>query len=124
MFDQKIFKETLLERAKEFADAKVIMGPSVVFGNVKVVPVFKDSPGIMGGGDSSGAPRRRAAAGVSVTPVNLMVIENFAVKIIFASGTLMIERFAAAAPTLIDKITVLFSSEDREGEQAKPSPMD
>jgi uncharacterized spore protein YtfJ len=119
VFDQKVFKETLLESVKELVDADVVIGQPIVSGNTTVIPVFKASIGIMSGGGMSDTTLGGAAGGVSVTPVTFIVIENGAVKILSAGDTSMVERLIDAAPALIDKIAGILSSEDGEDEAAK-----
>jgi uncharacterized spore protein YtfJ len=113
MFDQKTFKETLLESVKNLVDSNVIIGQPIVSGDVSVIPVFKASIGVVEGGNIPSASSLGAgAAGISVTPVTFIVIENGTVKILSAGDTSMIERLIEAAPGLIDKIAALLSVED------------
>jgi uncharacterized spore protein YtfJ len=125
MFDQKTFKETLLESVKSLVDSNVIMGQSIVSGNITVIPVFKASIGLIeGGGIPSSSSIGGGVAGVSVAPVTFIVIENGTVKILSAGDTSMVERLVEAVPGLIDKITELLSSDedDEENESdAKPA---
>jgi uncharacterized spore protein YtfJ len=119
MFDQKIFKETLLESVKELVDANVIIGQSIVSGNITVIPVFKASIGIVGDGALSADPLGGGAGGISVTPVTFIVIENGAVKILSAGDTSVVERLVDAIPALIEKAAGILSSKDGENEPDK-----
>jgi uncharacterized spore protein YtfJ len=111
MFDQNTFKETILESVKSLVDANVIIGQSIVSGNITIIPVFKASIGIVSGGASSAeSPLGGAGGGVSVSPVTFIVIENGAVKILSAGDTSMVERLVDAVPALIDKLTGLLAS--------------
>jgi uncharacterized spore protein YtfJ len=115
MFDQNTFKETLLESVKSLVDANIIIGQSIVSGNITIIPVFKASIGIVSGGASSQAPLGGAGGGVSVTPVTFIVIDRDTVKILSAGDTSTIERLVDTVPGIIDKLSgLLFPKEDKE----------
>jgi uncharacterized spore protein YtfJ len=117
MFDQNTFKETILESMKSLVDANVIIGQSIVSGDITIIPVFKASVGIVSGGASSAeSPLGGAGGGVSVTPVTFIVIEKETVKILSAGDTSMIERLVDTVPGIIDKLTGILSSPDAEPE--------
>jgi uncharacterized spore protein YtfJ len=116
MFDQKIFKETLLESVKSLVDSDVIIGQTIVSGGITVIPVFKASIGVVEGGLPLSSSSDGGAAGVSVTPVTFIVIENGTVKILSAGDTSMVERLVESVPGLIDRIAGLLSSEKDEKE--------
>jgi uncharacterized spore protein YtfJ len=122
MFDQNAFKETILESVKSLVDASIIIGQSIVSGNITIIPVFKASIGIVSAGASAAeSPLGGAGGGVSVSPVTFIVIEKDTVKILSAGDTSVIERLVDAIPGAIDKLSGLFSSHspdhDREGEE-------
>jgi uncharacterized spore protein YtfJ len=115
MFDQKAFKETLLESVKNLVDSNVIIGQSIISGDVTVIPVFKASIGVLEAGSVfSSTSLNGGAAGISVTPVTFIVIENNMVKVLSAGDTSMPERLIEAVPGLIDKIATLLSPENSE----------
>jgi uncharacterized spore protein YtfJ len=123
MFDQKAFKETLLESVKNLVDSNVIIGQAIISGDVTVIPVFKASIGMVeGGGIPAQSSLGGGAAGISVTPVTFIVMENNTVKILSAGDTSMVERLIEAVPGLIDNIAALLSPENSKdkpaGEQA------
>jgi uncharacterized spore protein YtfJ len=109
MFDQKNFKEALLEGIKSLVDANVITGQPIVSGNVTVIPVFKASIGIIAGAAPKETPFGGAAGGISVSPETFIVIENGTVKILSAGDTSTVERLVDAAPGIIDKIASLLA---------------
>jgi uncharacterized spore protein YtfJ len=113
MFDQKTFKETLLESVKSLVDTNVIIGQSIVSGNITIIPVFKASIGIVSGG-SGDSPLGGAGGGVSVSPVTFIVIERDTVKILSAGDTSTIERLIDTVPAVIDKIAGFLSSGEDE----------
>ncbi|MDR2072755.1 MAG: hypothetical protein LBP60_04900 [Spirochaetaceae bacterium] len=118
MFDQNTFKETILESVKSLVDANVIIGQSIVAGNITIIPVFKASIGIVSGGSSpaegENASLGGAGGGVTVSPVTFIVIENGTVKILSAGDTSVVERLMDAVPGLIDKVAGLLSPEPEE----------
>ncbi|MDR3355890.1 MAG: hypothetical protein LBO04_01735 [Spirochaetaceae bacterium] len=109
MFDQKNFKEALLEGIKSLVDANVITGQPIISGSITVIPVFKASIGIISGAAPRETPFGGAAGGVSVSPETFIVIENATVKILSAGDTSMVERLVDAAPGIIDKIAGLLA---------------
>jgi uncharacterized spore protein YtfJ len=115
MFDQDKFKASILESVQSLVDANVIIGQSIVAGNITIIPVFKASIGIIAGG---GAPAEAAleggGAGVSVTPVTFIVIDKDTVKILSAGDTSTIERLVDAVPAVIDKLTGLLTDKEPE----------
>ncbi|MDR1149644.1 MAG: hypothetical protein LBK66_13540 [Spirochaetaceae bacterium] len=119
MFDQKTFKETLLESVKNLVDSNVIIGQSIISGDITVIPVFKASIGVVEGGSiPSRSSLGGGAAGISVTPVTFIVIENNMVKILSAGDTSTVERVIEAVPGLIDKIAALLSPENSKDKPA------
>jgi uncharacterized spore protein YtfJ len=117
MLDQNTFKETILESIKSLVDANVIIGQSIVSGDITIIPVFKASIGIVSGGASSAeSPLGGTGGGVSVTPVTFIVIEKDAVKILSAGDTSVIERLVDTVPGVIDKLAGILSSRDSEPE--------
>jgi uncharacterized spore protein YtfJ len=115
MFDQKTFKETILESVKSLVDANIITGQPIVSGNITIIPVFKASIGIVGGG-SAESPLGGAGGGVSVSPVTFIVIEKDTVKILSAGDTSMIERLIDTVPAFIDKLTGILASQPPDHE--------
>jgi uncharacterized spore protein YtfJ len=115
MFDQNTFKETVLESVKKLVDANVIIGQSIVSGNITIIPVFKASIGIISAGKSAAeSPFGGGGAGVSVTPVTFIVIEKDTVKILQAGDSSTIERLIDAVPGLIDKLTDMLADKEAE----------
>ena len=118
MFDQKTFKETILESVKSLVDANVIIGQSIVSGNITIIPVFKASIGIVAGG-AGDSPLGGAGGGVSVTPVTFIVIDRDTVKILSAGDTSTIERLIDTVPAVIDKIADFLSAEEEDEKSGK-----
>jgi uncharacterized spore protein YtfJ len=119
MFDQDKFKETILESVKKLVDANVIIGQSIVSGNVTIIPVFKASIGILAGGGAPGeSTLGGGGAGVSVTPVTFIVIDKDTVKILSAGDTSTVERLVDAVPAVIDKLTDMLAEREPEGKSS------
>jgi uncharacterized spore protein YtfJ len=115
MFDQDKFKAAVLESVQSLVDANIIIGQSIVSGNITIIPVFKASIGIVaGGGASAESPLGGGGAGVSVTPVTFIVIDKDAVKVLSAGDTSTVERLMDAVPAVIDKITDILADKNPE----------
>jgi uncharacterized spore protein YtfJ len=115
MFDQNKFKETIMESVKSLVDANVIIGQTIVSGNITIIPVFKASIGLISGGGNQGdTPLGGGGAGVSVTPVTFIVIEKDTVRILSAGDTSTIERLVDAVPLVFDKLTDMLASKEPE----------
>jgi uncharacterized spore protein YtfJ len=112
VFDQNAFKETILESVKSLVDANVIIGQSIVSGDITIIPVFKASIGIVSGGSGGNGLLGGAGGGVSVSPVTFIVIENGMVKILSAGDTSIVERLVDTVPGLIDRLADLLSKDD------------
>lgn len=120
MFDQNTFKETILESIKKLVDANIIIGQSIVSGNITIIPVFKASIGIVSAGTvSPESPFGGSGGGVTVSPVTFIVIEKDTVKILSAGDTSVVERLIDTVPGVIDKLTGILSSK-QNGEEEDP----
>jgi uncharacterized spore protein YtfJ len=112
MFDQDKFKAAILESVQRLVDANVIIGQSIVSGNITIIPVFKASIGIIAGGAPAESAPGGGGAGVSVTPVTFIVIDKDTVKILSAGDTSALERLVDAVPAVLDKLTNLLADKN------------
>ena len=114
MYDQDNLKQALLSTAKGLVDDNVIMGKPIVAGDTTVVPVFKASVGMIGGGSQTAFAG--SGAGLTVAPVTFIVISGGTVKLLSAGDNTQLERLLDAAPALIDRVLSVFETGE-EGEE-------
>ena len=119
MYDQDQLNRALLESAQSLVNDNVIVGKPIISGDTTVVPIFKATIGIAGGGHTgdSAIGFGGSGAGMSVSPVTFLVISNGHVQLISAGENTQLERLISAAPGLVDKLITAFAPERAEEEQ-------
>lgn len=122
---------TTIEKIKDMVDSKTIIGEPIDAGEgIKVIPVSKVSYGFASGGSDFPSKASKelfgggGGAGVTLTPVAFLVINNgnVTVKYLSEGPETSVERVVGALPELVDKLSGIVdkfkSNKDGEEEPA------
>ena len=103
-----------MEKVREMVDANVIIGKPIHVDDVTIIPVSRISVGFASGGSDFGKKSGAAdpsfggggGAGINVSPVSFLVIQNGGVRIlgIDSAPTTTFDRAIDMLPTVIDKV--------------------
>ncbi len=105
---------TTIEKIKDMVDSRTIIGDPIDAGNgIKVIPVSKVTYGFASGGTDFPTKSSKdlfgggGGAGVTLTPVAFLVINNgnVSVKYISEGPDASVERVVGMIPDLVDKLT-------------------
>ncbi len=105
---------TTIEKIKDMVDSKTIIGEPIDAGDgIKVIPVSKVSYGFASGGSDFPTKASKdlfgggGGAGVTLTPVAFLVINNgnVTVKYLSEGPESSVERVVGALPELVDKLS-------------------
>ena len=116
--------DVTLEKLKGMVDADIITGTPITVDGVTLVPVSKVSFGLATGG--SDFPSKTGAelfgggggAGVTVTPIAFMAIQNGNVKMMPIYNELTtVEKAITMAPEIIDKAKEIFQKPQEKTEE-------
>lgn len=114
--DMKDIASSTIEKIKEMADVKTIIGDPIVANNMTIIPVSTVTYGFGGGG--SDFPSKSDArlfgggggAGITITPIAFLVISDEGVKMLHIdTSDNMPEKIVNALPNLVDKATEALS---------------
>lgn len=105
---------TTIEKIKDMVDSKTIIGDPIDAGEgIKVIPVSKVTYGFASGGSDFPSKSSKelfgggGGAGVTLTPVAFLVINNgnVTVKYLSEGPETSVERVVGALPELVDKLS-------------------
>ncbi len=105
---------TTIEKIKDMVDSRTIIGDPIDAGNgIKVIPVSKVTYGFASGGTDFPTKSSKdlfgggGGAGVTLTPVAFLVINNgnVSIKYISEGPDASVERVVGMIPDLVDKLT-------------------
>ncbi len=105
---------TTIEKIKDMVDSKTIIGEPIDAGDgIKVIPVSKVTYGFASGGSDFPSKASKelfgggGGAGVTLTPVAFLVINNGNVTVKYLSDgpETSVERVVGALPELVDKLS-------------------
>lgn len=105
---------TTIDKIKDMVDSRTIIGDPIDAGNgIKVIPVSKVTYGFASGGTDFPTKSSKdlfgggGGAGVTLTPVAFLVINNgnVSVKYISEGPDASVERVVGMIPDLVDKLT-------------------
>ena len=105
---------TTIDRIKDMVDSKTIIGEPIDAGEgIKVIPVSKVTYGFASGGSDFPSKASKelfgggGGAGVTLTPVAFLVINNsnVSVKYLSEGPETSVERVVGALPELVDKLS-------------------
>ncbi len=103
--------DTTLQKIREMVDASTVIGDPIVAGDTTVIPISKISYGFASGG--SDLPTKKegdffgggGGAGVSVTPVAFLVINNGSVQMLqIDADHNTANKLVESIPDILDKI--------------------
>lgn len=108
----KVIAESLAEKLSKMIDTKMVVGETIVAGEVTIVPVSKVAVGFLAGG---GEYEKDAAegdfpfiggsgAGYSVSPVGFLVIKKSDVKLIKVNPNELASKIIEVVPEVVDAI--------------------
>ncbi len=115
-----------IEKIRTMVDSNTVVGDAITTADgTVIIPVSKISMGFASGGSDfpSKTPKEMfgggGGAGVNVTPVGFLVIQNGNVRMIqLADNKNAVDRAVAMLPDMVDKITGLFNkSKEAQAEQ-------
>ncbi len=105
---------TTIDKIKDMVDSRTIIGDPIDAGNgIKVIPVSKVTYGFASGGTDFPTKSSKdlfgggGGAGVTLTPVAFLVINNgnVSIKYISEGPDASVERVVGMIPDLVDKLT-------------------
>ncbi len=119
---------TTIEKIKDMVDSKTIIGEPIDAGEgIKVIPVSKVSYGFASGGSDFPSKASKelfgggGGAGVTLTPVAFLVINNgnVTVKYLSEGPETSVERVVGALPELVDKLSGIVDKfkSNKDGEE-------
>ena len=121
------FMDTTVEKIKKMVDSSTVVGQPIHCGeNITILPVSKITYGFASGGSDFASKNTAkdlfgggSGAGVTVSPVTFLVIQNGEVKMmpIAPPAGNTGDRAIDALPALVDKVSALFQKNKSE---AKP----
>ncbi len=111
-----------IEKIRTMVDSNTVVGDAInTADGTVIIPVSKISVGFASGGSDfpSKTPKEMfgggGGAGMNVTPVGFLVIQNGNVRMIqLADNKNAVDRAVAMLPDMVDKITVLFNKNKKE----------
>ena len=103
-----------MEKVKEMVDTNVIIGEAIHVDDVTIIPVSKISVGFASGGSDFSKKTGKTdanfggggGAGISVTPVSFLVVQNGTVRIlgIDSAPITSLDRALDMLPSVMDKV--------------------
>lgn len=118
-----------MEKIREMVDADTIVGAPITVGDdVTILPISKVTFGFASGGSDIGSKTSKelfgggGGAGVSISPIAFLVIQNGNVRTIQLAGPAStVDRALNLVPELVDKLTELLKKDKAEtgGEAAE-----
>lgn len=125
------FMDTTIEKIKKMVDTSTVIGQPIQCGeNITVLPVSKVTYGFASGGSDFASKSSTkdlfgggSGAGVTVTPVSFLVIQNGEVKMlpIAPPCTNTGDRAIDALPALVDKVSALFQKNKSGTQEETPA---
>lgn len=119
--------ETTMEKIREMVDVNTIVGqPIVTADGITLIPVSKVTFGFGSGGadfqtkqqqSSSGTPfGGGSGAGVNITPVAFVVVQNGTVKMLNVNppAASTVDRIVESAPEIIDKVSGMIKKDKEQ----------
>ncbi len=119
-----------LDKVKELVDSNTIIGkPIQTEDGITIIPVSKATFGFASGGSDFGAKSTKdlfgggSGAGVTISPVAFLVIQNGTVRTIqLLEGNVSgLERAVSMVPDMVDKLAALTKKEKDAPQQSEPS---
>ncbi len=125
---------TTIEKIKDMVDSRTIIGEPIDAGEgIKVIPVSKVTYGFASGGTDFPTKSSKelfgggGGAGVTLTPVAFLVINNgnVSVKYISEGPDASVERVVGMIPDLVDKLTeVVDKLKGKKADSSQELPTD
>ena len=119
-----------IDKIKEVVDIDTVIGNPITSGSATIIPVSKVSYGFASGGSdlpskqSGGLFGGGAGAGVNITPIAFLVIENGNVRLLpITAKQDAFDKAMGLVPSLVDKVTNLISGK-KDGERASEAKND
>lgn len=113
--------ENTLERLRDMVDVSTVIGEPIVTGSVTLIPVSRISYGFGSGGTDLPSKQNSelfggaGGGGVSISPIAFIVIENGKCRMMQINNyTSSADRAIAMIPELVDKVTELLKSDNKE----------
>ena len=110
-----------MDKVKSMANTSTIIGDPIIFGDISVIPVSKISYGFASGGSDFGgkqAPKMfggGGGAGMTITPIAFLAIQNGNVKILHIdSNPNSTDKIVNAVPEVIERIVALFKRDKKD----------
>ena len=119
-----------LDKVKELVDSNTIIGKSIqTQDGITIIPVSKATFGFASGGSDFGAKSTKdlfgggSGAGVTISPVAFLVIQNGTVRTIqLLEGNVSgLERAVSMVPDMVDKIAAMTKKEKDAPQQTEVS---
>ncbi len=121
--------ETTIERIREMVDISTIIGEPMVTGTTTLIPVSKVTYGFSSGGTDLPSKSNQelfgggGGGGISITPIAFIVIENGKTRMMQINNfTSSADRAIAMIPELVDKVTELLRSDNKDEAPAEEAP--
>ena len=104
--------EALAEKLRKMIDTKMIIGETILAGDVTIVPVSKVAVGFLSGGGEYEKETDKcdfpfvggSGAGYSVSPVGFLVIKKGDVKLIKVNPSELASKIIEVVPEVVDAI--------------------
>lgn len=123
---------TTIDKIRDMVDSRTIIGEPIDAGQgIKVIPVSKVTYGFASGGSDFPSKASKelfgggGGAGVTLTPVAFLVINNgnVSVKYLSDGAETSVERVVGALPELVDKLTEVVDKLKGKKEAAEEEPV-
>ena len=112
-----------MDKIKEMVDVNTVVGDPITIGDMTIIPVSRMSYGFAAGGSDLPTKQQRevfgggSGAGVNVTPVAFLVIQNGELKMLpVNSNPDTIDRAVSMVPDMVDKVVGLFKKDTAKEE--------
>lgn len=114
-----------MEKIRSMVDSNTIVGAPITVDSTTIIPISKVTFGFASGGSDVGSKSTKemfgggSGAGVSITPLAFLVINNGNVRTVqLAEHVSPIDNAIGALPDLVDKVAALLKKEKDTVEQA------
>jgi len=115
--------DTLFSKLENFVTTKTVIGDAITMGDVIILPLVDVSFGVgAGAGESVTTPGKSdgaggGGAGAKITPSAVLVISGGNVQLVSVKDQDSISKLIDLAPSVINKISSIFSKGKDEGEK-------